>query len=151
MVLPVDDVADPPDREAEADPRRRGVGAVPDRHATTHGDDEATENPADRRSPDRDPAGPDLRDLLGVLEIEREMVDDVHDARTQDSADDAPGRDRVAVVLRDAIADQAERERRAEEDADRREDAVPRERDRSDVHVGVEGKFDHGLSARDIS
>jgi len=157
VVLAVDDVADPSQREPERDPGRRGVcaGADGDR-APPDRDDEPTDHATDRGAPDRDAACPDLRDELRMREVPAgyasaagPAVEHMEDARADDPADNAPGRDRVRVALVDAeLAHELHREPHAEEDADRREDAVPRERQRPEMDVRIQIDGDHAGSLR---
>src|SRR5438445_10768237 len=99
-MLAVDDVTDAADREAEAHPGRAGVGALADRHATPDRGDEAAERAEDRRAPDCDAAGPDLRDEQGVVGVAARgpAIDDVDQPRADDAGDDGDRRDGVRGV-----------------------------------------------------
>ena len=160
MVLAVDDVADAPYGEAERDARRRAVGrgANGDRAASQR-DDETAEHASDRRTPDGDATGPDLRDELGVRGVAaddagaaRPTVEDMEDARADDPADDAPRRDGRGIGFSDAeLAYELRRKPHAEEDADRGEDAVPCERERAEVDAGIEVDGYQLANVRDTS
>ena len=107
-MLAVDDVADASDREAERDAGRRRIRAETDRKARRIAT-KTPEHAADRSAPDRDAAGPDEEDLQRIRHVVLPGVDDVDEAGADDPEDDAPGRDRRRVFLRDATANQSER------------------------------------------
>src|SRR2546422_40811 len=148
VVLAVDDVADAADRESETHPRRARVGTFADRDAATDRGDEAAKRAEDRGAPDRDAAGPDLRDeqWIAVVAARAPAVDDVYEARADDPGDDRDRRDAVERVLAYFRAQEPHREPDAEEDPDRREDAVPGEGDGAQVDVRVEGNVDQRTS-----
>src|SRR5256886_6208326 len=135
VVLAVDDVADPSDREAERNTGSCGVGARPDRHAAPEGGDETAKHAPDGRAPDRDAAGPDEEDLLGMGEVVRQLIDDVNEPSADDAADDSPRGDRPSVVLTDLPLEQTQGKGDTKEDADGREDAVPGKRYRAQMHI----------------
>src|SRR5438093_4270260 len=130
VMLAIDDVADPPDGEAEQDARGCRVGAEPDRQVPADADEKAREHAANRTAPDRDAALPDEEDLQRVREVVLPAIDDGHDPRADDPAGDTPGGNGGRVVLRDARTDEAKWEPHSEQDADRGEDAVPRDAQR---------------------
>ena len=144
MVLAVDDVADAADREAEPHAGRAGVRPLTDGQATPHRGDEAAEGAEDRGAPDGDPAGPDLGDeeWVPVVAAGRPAVDDVHEPGPEDPRDHGDGRDAIRRVLVHVRSEEPHRQPDAEEDADGREDPVPRERDRSEMDVRVERYLD---------
>src|SRR5207249_7023117 len=90
VVLTVDDVADPPDRESKCEPGRCGAGAEADRHPAPDRRDVSTQDAADRGPPDRDAAGPEEEDLLGMRDVLGKLVDDVDETRADEPADHAP-------------------------------------------------------------
>src|SRR2546428_13654028 len=100
-VLAVDDVADAADRESETHPRRARVGTFADRDAATDRSDEAAQRAEDRGAPDRDAAGPDLRNeqWIAVLAARAPAVDDVYEARAHDPGEVRDRRDAVESVL----------------------------------------------------
>src|SRR4029079_3554344 len=127
--------------------RRRADGDRP----TSKRRDEPAQDATDRRAPHRDAASPDLRDELGTPGVAaddagaaRPAVEDVKDARTDDPSDHSPRRDRGGIGLVDAeLARELGRKPYPEEDAVRREDAMPRERDGAEVQVRIEVDRDH--------
>src|SRR5438132_3326082 len=143
VVLTVDDVADPADREPERYSRRRGIGSVADRHAAPDRRDVPTEHAADGRPPDRDAAGPDEEDLLGMRDVVGQLIDDVDEPCADDAADNAPRGDRPAVLLTDLSSQETEGQPHTKEDADRCENAVPRERDRPQMNIWIEWNLNH--------
>jgi hypothetical protein len=159
-MLAVDDVADPAYGEPDGDARSSGIGrrADGDRPASKRRDEPA-QDATDRRAPHRDAARPDLRDELGMRGVAaddagaaRPAVEDVKDARTDDPSDHSPRRDRGGIGLVDAeLARELGGEPYPEEDADRSEDAVPRERDGAEVQIGIEVDGDQLASVHDIS
>src|SRR3989441_6412245 len=149
VVLAVDDVADPPDREAERDTGSGRVGAVPDRHASTHRGDVPPEHAPDCRAPDRDAAGPDKEDLQRVRDVVLPLIDDVDEPRADDAADNSPRGNGPAILLTDLPSKQSERQPDAEEDADRGEDPVPSKRDRTEMNIRVERNLNHGERRHD--
>ena len=146
VVLTVDDVADAADGEPERYSWRRGIGTVPDRHAAPDRRDVPTEYAPDGGSPDRDAAGPDEEDLLGMRDVVGQLIDDVDEPCADDAADNSPRGDRPAVLLTDLAAEKTKREPHTEENPNGREDPMPRERDGSEMNVGVEGNLNQRCS-----
>src|SRR5207245_10057301 len=118
----VDDVADPADGEPERESRCRGVSAQANRHAPPHRSDEATQHPADRGTPDRDPAGPDEEDLQGIREVIGQLIDDMNEPRADDPTHHTPGGDRPPILLTDLPPQYTQREPHTEENADHEKD-----------------------------
>src|SRR5439155_7105289 len=127
--------------------RQRCVGAEADRQVPANADEQSGKHTADGAAPYRDAAGPDHEDLYRIREIELPAIDDGHDPRPDDAADHTPRRDGGRVFFRDARTDQTEGQPHAEQDADCGEDAVPGDRERTDVDVGIEWDRDHGTLA----
>src|SRR5439155_9079414 len=132
--------------EPERYSRRRGIVTVPDRHAAPDSRDVPTEHAADGGSPDRDAAGPDEEDLLGMRDVVGQLIDDVDEPCADDAADNSPRGDRPAVLLTDLAAEKTQRKPDAEKDANGRENPVPRERDGTEMNVGVEGNLNQRRS-----
>ena len=106
MVLAIDDVADPPDREAKKDAGCSGVRTEADRQMPPDAGDETTEHTAHRAAPDRNATLPDEKDLDRIGEIEVPPIDHGDEPRTEDAADHAPRRDGSCVLFGDAITNE---------------------------------------------
>jgi len=143
MVLAVDDVADAPDGEPKRDPRRSRVSTESDGQTAPNSDEKSAKRPKDRATPDRDAASPDQEDLQRIGQVVLPLVDDVNEPRAEDAADNTPRGDRSGVLFRDTRLDEPQRKPHAEQDADRGEDAMPSDRERTDVNVGIERNSDH--------
>src|SRR5207302_9268382 len=102
-----------------------------------------TEHAADGRPPDRDAAGPDEEDLLGMRDVVGQLIDDVDEPCADDAADDSPRGDRPAVLLTDLAAEKTKREPHTEENPNGRENPVPGKRDRPQMHIWVERNLNH--------
>jgi hypothetical protein len=67
----------------------------------------------------------------------------VNDPRANDAADDTPCGNSGGVLLGDARLNEPQGKPDTEQDADRGEDAMPRNGERTDVNVGIERNRDH--------